>query len=104
MTYPHKCLTDVIRKKIEQFSRIEGRRLRMLISSMGPQKLDEKTLKVAKSLAELGLDIDIGPNHPSVFFCPSSSIRSTIANIICAFSYTSFTAAIINFVQSSDWL
>ena len=60
------CHTDLVQKKIEQFTQQEGRRPRMLISSMSSKKLDEKTLHIAQSLAELGFDIDIGPTNQTI--------------------------------------
>ena len=66
MTYSDGCLSDHIKVKIKQFTRKEGRRPRMLISSMESQKFGEKTLKIAKSLAELGFDIDIGSINQTI--------------------------------------
>lgn len=75
-------LSNLISKKIKQFAKKEGRRPRLLISSMDPKELDEITMKFAKSLAEVGFDIDIGPINSTVEQTARMAIEND-AHIIC---------------------
>jgi methylmalonyl-CoA mutase len=76
------CLPELIRKKVQQFFCNEGRRPRILISSMGAQKLDPKCLKMAQTLAELGFDVDIGPINQTAGQIAMMAIENDV-HIIC---------------------
>jgi methylmalonyl-CoA mutase len=50
-----------IKQRIEQFVKREGRRPRILVSTMGKKCHDHDTRRLAAFLAESGFDVDIGP-------------------------------------------
>lgn len=75
----------LINQRIEQFVGREGRRPRILVSSMGKKKHDQETKLLAAFLAEAGFDVDISPlRQPS-----QGIVRMAIENdvhIICFLS------------------
>lgn len=75
----------LIDQKIEKFIKKEGRRLRILVSSMGKNRHDQDTRLLATNFAETGFDVDISPLHQT----PRGTARMAIENdvhIICFFS------------------
>ena len=50
-----------IKQRIEQFVKREGRRPRILVSSMGPKNHDHDIKLLAAFFAESGFDVDISP-------------------------------------------
>ena len=75
-----------IHHRIEQFVGREGRRPRILVSSMGKKKHDKQTKMLAALLAETGFDVDISPLRQT----PQGTARMAVENdvhIICFLSH-----------------
>ena len=75
----------LIDQKIEKFVKKEGRRPRILVSSMGKNRYDQDTRLLATNFAETGFDVDISPLHQT----PRGTARMAIENdvhIICFLS------------------
>ncbi len=75
----------LIKQRIEQFVKGEGRRPRILVSDMGKENHDHDTKLLATVLAEAGFDVDISPLHQT----PGGTARMAIENdvhAICFFS------------------
>ena len=75
----------LIEQKIEQFVKREGRRPRILVSSMGQKRQDQNTRQLSTLFAETGFDVDISPLHQT----PRGTARMAIENdvhIICFLS------------------
>jgi len=75
----------LIDQRMEQFVKKAGRRPRILVSSMGKQRLDQDTRLLATLFAETGFDVDISPLHQT----PRGTARMAIENdvhIICFLS------------------
>jgi methylmalonyl-CoA mutase len=74
-----------IKQRINQFIKREGRRPRILISTMGRQSHDQDYRLLASLFAETGFDVDISPLHQA----PPGTARMAIENdvhIICFLS------------------
>ena len=75
----------LIDQKIEQFVKREGRRPRILVSSIGKKRHDQNTKLLATLFAETGFDVDISPLHQT----PRGTARMAVENddhIICFLS------------------
>ena len=75
----------LIEQKIEQFVKREGRRPRILVSTMGQKRHNQNTRQLATLFAETGFDVDISPLHQT----PRGAARMAIENdvhIICFLS------------------
>jgi methylmalonyl-CoA mutase len=75
-----------IHQRIKQFVGRQGRRPRILVSSMGKKMYDQQTKLLAAFLAETGFDVDISPLRQT----PQGTARMAIENdvhIICFFSH-----------------
>jgi methylmalonyl-CoA mutase len=66
----------LIKGRIEQFVKREGRRPRILVSNMGPDNHDHDTKLLAASFAESGFDVDISPLRQT----PRRTARMAIEN------------------------
>ena len=72
----------LIKQRIEQFVKGEGRRPRILVSSIGKKRHDQNTRLLATIFAESGFDVDISPLHQT----PRRTARMAIENdvhVIC---------------------
>ncbi len=75
----------LIKQRIEQFVKREGRRPRVLVSNMGKNNHDHDTKLLATFFAESGFDVDISPLHQT----PRGTARMAIENdvhVICFLS------------------
>jgi methylmalonyl-CoA mutase len=75
----------LIKQRIEQFVRREGRRPRILVSNMGKKRHDQDIKFLATIFADMGFDVDISPLHQT----PLSTARMAIENddhVICFLS------------------
>jgi methylmalonyl-CoA mutase len=75
----------LIKQRIEQFVKEEGRRPRILVSDMGKKSHDHDTKLLATFFAEAGFDVDISPLHQT----PRGTARMAIENdvhVICFLS------------------
>lgn len=69
-------LFDKAKELVEQFSKIEGRRPRILIAKMGQDGHDRGAKVVATSFADLGFDVDVGP----LFQTPEEVAKQAVEN------------------------
>ncbi len=75
----------LIKQRIEQFVKREGRRPRVLVSNMGKRSHDRDTRLLATLFAGSGFDVDISPLHQT----PRGTARMAIENdvhVICFLS------------------
>ncbi len=75
----------LIKQRIEQFIKREGRRPRILVSTVGRKSHDQDYRRLASLFAETGFDVDISPLHQT----PRGTARMAIENdvhIICFLS------------------
>ena len=75
----------LIKRRIQQFVKREGRRPRILVSNMGQKNHDHDTKLLASFFAESGFDVDISPLHQT----PRHTARMAIENdvhLICFLS------------------
>ncbi len=64
------------RELVEQFSKREGRRPRILVAKMGQDGHDRGQKVIATAFADLGFDVDIGP----LFSTPNEAARQAVEN------------------------
>ena len=67
---------DKIRKDIEAFAEIEGRRPRILVVKLGQDGHDRGAKVIATAFADIGFDVDVGP----LFQTPEEAARQAIEN------------------------
>jgi len=75
----------LINKRIEEFVERNGRRPRILVSSMGKKHHDQETKLLATFFAETGFDVDVSPMHQA----PQGAARMATENdvhVICFLS------------------
>jgi len=75
----------LVKQRIEQFVKREGRRPRILVSNLGPKNHDHDTKQLAAYFAESGFDVDISPLQQT----PKGAARMAIENdvhLICFLS------------------
>jgi methylmalonyl-CoA mutase len=65
-----------LKKRIATFIHREGRRPRILIGNLGQNEHDRLAKRLASSLAEYGLDVDISPPHQT----PQQTAKMAIEN------------------------
>jgi methylmalonyl-CoA mutase len=75
----------LIKQRIEQFVKREGRRPRILVSKMGNNGLDHDTKLLAAFFAETGFDVDISP----LLQTPRGTARMAIENDVHAICFLS---------------
>jgi len=77
-----------VRKLIEEFEALEGRRPRILIAKMGQDGHDRGAKVVATSFADLGFDVDIGP----LFQTPAEAALQAVENDVHLVGVSSLAA------------
>ena len=75
----------LIDQRMEQFVKKAGRRPRILVSSMGKQRLDQETRLLATLFAETGFDVDISPLQQTSRGTARMAIENDV-HIICFLS------------------
>ncbi len=65
-----------LKKEIEEFENVNGRRPRMLVAKMGQDGHDRGAKVIATAFADLGFDIDIAP----LFSTPEEVVKQAIEN------------------------
>ncbi|MBW2582008.1 MAG: cobalamin-dependent protein [Deltaproteobacteria bacterium] len=75
----------LIDQKIEKFVKREGRRPRILVSSMGKKRHNQDTRRLATIFAETGFDVDISPLHQTARGTARMAIENDV-HIICFLS------------------
>jgi methylmalonyl-CoA mutase len=71
-----QTMTCRVRKLVEQFERVEGRRPRLLVAKMGQDGHDRGQKVIATAFADLGFDVDVGP----LFQTPAETARQAVEN------------------------
>ena len=77
-----------VRKIIEKFEKVEGRRPRILVAKMGQDGHDRGAKVVATAFADLGFDVDIGP----LFQTPEETARQAVENDVHIVGMSSLAA------------
>ena len=77
--------TAIIKQRIEQFVKREGRRPRILVSNMGKKSHDHDTRLLAAFFAESGLDVDISPLRQTARGTARMAIENDV-HVICFLS------------------
>lgn len=72
----------------DQFSKLEGRRPRIMIAKMGQDGHDRGAKVIATSFADIGFDVDIGP----LFQTPEEAARQAIENDVHILGVSSLAA------------
>ncbi|MBN9660082.1 MAG: methylmalonyl-CoA mutase [Acidobacteria bacterium] len=72
-------------KAAEEFSKLEGRRPRLLVAKMGQDGHDRGAKVVATAFADLGFDVDVGP----LFATPKEVARMAVENDVHAVGVSS---------------
>lgn len=67
---------ETIQKEVEEFSREEGRRPRILVVKLGQDGHDRGMKVIATAFADIGFDVDVGP----LFQMPSEAARQAVEN------------------------
>ena len=75
----------LIKQRIEQFVKREGRRPRILVSNMGKKNHDHDTKQLATFFAESGFDVDISPLHQTPRGTALMAIENDV-HVICFLS------------------
>jgi methylmalonyl-CoA mutase len=69
-------IVDEVRRKVERFEQLDGRRPRVLIAKMGQDGHDRGQKVIASGYADLGFVVDIGP----LFATPGEVARQAVEN------------------------
>ncbi|MEY3237194.1 MAG: hypothetical protein RI883_1295 [Bacteroidota bacterium] len=90
--YSHEAMEDkdfIIAKDLtNQFSKLEGRRPRIMIAKMGQDGHDRGAKVIASSFADIGFDVDIGP----LFQTPSEAAKQAVENDVHILGVSSLAA------------
>jgi len=76
------------RKLADEFTKLEGRRPRIMIAKMGQDGHDRGAKVVATSFADMGFDVDIGP----LFQTPEESAKQAVENDVHVVGVSSLAA------------
>lgn len=76
------------REMSNQFSKLEGRRPRIMIAKMGQDGHDRGAKIIATSFADIGFDVDIGP----LFQTPDEAARQAVENDVHVLGVSSLAA------------
>ncbi len=79
---------EKVRKIVEKFAEIEGRRPRIMIAKMGQDGHDRGAKVIATAFADLGFDVDIGP----LFQTPAETARQAVENDVHIIGMSSLAA------------
>ena len=78
--YSHESMEDkdfeLAREMSDQFTKLEGRRPRIMIAKMGQDGHDRGAKVIATSFADIGFDVDIGP----LFQTPAEAAKQAVEN------------------------
>lgn len=83
--YKNEIQLERVKRRVEQFAELEGRRPRILIAKMGQDGHDRGAKVVATAFADLGFDVDIGP----LFQMPEETARQAVENDVHAVGISS---------------
>ncbi len=79
---------ELAKEMVEQFTKLEGRRPRIMIAKMGQDGHDRGAKVVATAYADIGFDVDIGP----LFQTPEEAARQAIENDVHILGVSSLAA------------
>lgn len=79
---------DIARKKADEFSKLEGRRPRIMVAKMGQDGHDRGAKVIATSFADIGFDVDIGP----LFQTPAEAAKQAVENDVHIVGVSSLAA------------
>ncbi|MGZ0086260.1 methylmalonyl-CoA mutase [Caldibacillus thermoamylovorans] len=83
--YKNESQLERVKRRVEQFAELEGRRPRILIAKMGQDGHDRGAKVIATAFADLGFDVDIGP----LFQTPEETARQAVENDVHAVGISS---------------
>jgi methylmalonyl-CoA mutase len=90
--YSHEVMEDKefirARELSEEFTRLEGRRPRIMVAKMGQDGHDRGAKVIATSFADIGFDVDIGP----LFQTPEEAAKQAIENDVHILGVSSLAA------------
>lgn len=79
---------ELAKEMVEEFTKLEGRRPRIMIAKMGQDGHDRGAKVVATAYADIGFDVDIGP----LFQTPEEAARQAIENDVHILGVSSLAA------------
>jgi methylmalonyl-CoA mutase len=85
---------EQVRKLVERFEEIEGRRPRIMVAKMGQDGHDRGQKVIASAFADLGFDVDIGP----LFRTPAETARQAVENDVHVVGVSSLAAGHLTLV------
>lgn len=90
--YSHEAMEDkdfILAKELtDKFSKLEGRRPRIMIAKMGQDGHDRGAKVIASSFADIGFDVDIGP----LFQTPAEAAKQAVENDVHILGVSSLAA------------
>jgi methylmalonyl-CoA mutase len=86
--------TDDVRRLVERFEKVEGRRPRILVAKMGQDGHDRGQKVIATAFADLGFDVDVGP----LFQTPAETARQAVENDVHIVGVSTLAAAHLTLV------
>ena len=90
--YSHESMEDkdfeLAREMSNQFTKLEGRRPRIMIAKMGQDGHDRGAKVIATSFADIGFDVDIGP----LFQTPAEAAKQAVENDVHILGVSSLAA------------
>ena len=90
--YSHEAMQDtdfqLARDLTDKFSKLEGRRPRIMIAKMGQDGHDRGAKVIATSFADIGFDVDIGP----LFQTPAEAAKQAVENDVHILGVSSLAA------------
>ncbi|UUX48423.1 methylmalonyl-CoA mutase [Nisaea acidiphila] len=87
---------EEVRKAVDAFEAMEGRRPRILIAKMGQDGHDRGQKVIASAFADLGFDVDIGP----LFQTPEEAARQAVENDVHVIGASSLAAGHLTLVPA----
>ncbi len=85
---------EKVRRMVERFQKVEGRRPRILVAKMGQDGHDRGQKVIASAFADLGFDVDIGP----LFRTPAETARQAVENDVHIVGISSLAAGHLTLV------
>lgn len=79
---------EIARQLADKFSKLEGRRPRIMIAKMGQDGHDRGAKVIATSFADIGFDVDIGP----LFQTPEEAAKQAVENDVHILGVSSLAA------------
>ncbi|WP_107037503.1 methylmalonyl-CoA mutase [Brumimicrobium mesophilum] len=79
---------NTAKEKAEEFSKLEGRRPRIMVAKMGQDGHDRGAKVISTSFADIGFDVDIGP----LFQTPQEAAKQAVENDVHVLGVSSLAA------------